>query len=186
VHLPATTRSRVAVATLAGALLSGVLASRVLASSPAPTPSHAASPRTPVPTPRVLPSMPDQLLGLEVVREKVSGGLSHGDNPPYLDAMQFFSLREPDKQLEATLEIGHFNGDARIGSAEFEQEIVQQVGATSLQQQLRFGARRVYVTADNGLSLAVWFNGRDLFVLSMRSAFSQPKALIRAALQVRP
>jgi hypothetical protein len=130
--------------------------------------------------------MPDQLLGLAVVREKVSGGLSHGDNPPFLDAMQLFSLRDPDKQLEATLEIGHFNADARIGRADFEQEIVQQVGATSLQQQLRFGARRVYVTADNGLSLAVWFSGRDLFVLSMRSAFTQPKALIRAALQVRP
>jgi hypothetical protein len=172
-RLPATTRSRVAVAMLAGALLSMVVALQVHAASPAPAP-------------RVLPVMPDQLLGLAVVREKVSGGLSHSDNPPYLDAMQLFSLRDPDKQLEATLEIGHFNGDARIGSVEFEQGIVQQVGATSAQQQLRFGARRVYVTADNGLSIAVWFSGRDLFVLSMRSAFTQPKALIRAALEVRP
>jgi hypothetical protein len=172
-HLPGTARSRVAVAALAGALLSSVVAVQVHASSTAPAP-------------RLLPAMPDQLLGLAVVREKVSGGLSHGDNPPYLDAMQLFSLRDPDKQLEATLEIGHFNGDARIGSVDFEQGIVLQIGATSVQQQLRFGTRRVYVTADNGLSLAVWFSGRDLFVLSMRTAFTQPKALIRAALQVRP
>ena len=43
----------------------------------------------------------------------------------------------------------------------------------------------VFVTRGKRLGIAVWFRGRDMFVLSIREGYREPKTLIREALEVQ-
>jgi len=125
---------------------------------------------------------PSMLNGLLVAPEQV-GPPPAGSRPQLLDAIEFYSLRRPDKELVATLEIGQFRPGTHVTSAAFQQSVAGQVGTqVPLEQQL--GGETVFVTASRQVDLAVWFRDTRLFVLSIRNDYDFPKALIRAALGV--
>jgi hypothetical protein len=172
---------------VAVAALLGALAAVGMRAAAAPTPATPARPAVHAAAQKVTaPAMPAQMLGLDVKQEKTPRKLSGSSDPPYFDAMWLYSLRDDAKGLQAILEVGHFNADAQVGSTDFQQRIAQQIGSTSALRQLRFGADRVDITSNDQLTVAVWFKGRDIFILTVRDTYTQPKSLVRAALGLKP
>ena len=126
--------------------------------------------------------MPPTLNGLAVTAEKLGhpGPRSARD---YLDNIRLFSLRK-GKELEATLQVGRFRTSAP-STTSFHRSIAQQVG-TTVPVENRIGGHTLYVSRGKRLSIAVWFAGRDMFILSIRETYTSPKTLIRTTTQVQP
>jgi hypothetical protein len=120
---------------------------------------------------------PPTLNGLKMSREEIT--LSKTKRKEYLERIELFSLRH-GKQLEATLQVGRFRRDAPIGRASFRRTIAGEVG-TSVPVEQRIAGTTVYLTRARKLAVAVWFRGRELRVLSIRTDYDTPKSLIRAA-----
>ena len=126
--------------------------------------------------------VPAQLGGLTVSVEEVGGATQVKD--PFVEAVGLYSLREAEL-LQGTLQVSRFAENADSEQARFRSSVVQQVGST-VPKAYRMGDRTVYLTAGKRQSIAVWFEGRYFFVLSMREEFERPRALLREALEIEP
>jgi hypothetical protein len=128
-------------------------------------------------------NVPKILNGLAVTAEKVGPPTRAGKQ--YLDHIDLFSLRRADRQLESTLEFGHFRSEAPVHSLLFQRKIAGQIGLTVPVEQ-RLQGTTVFVTTAKRLNVAAWFRDRTIFILSIRDDYDSPKALIRAALEITP
>ena len=128
---------------------------------------------------------PDQMVGLNVVKEDIAKTLAQDKSPLYTDRVGLYSLRDPSKLLEATLEIGHFRSGYQTNSTQFQQSIVGNIGSTQ-PITIRLGVTPVYISSAKGLVLAVWFNGDYMLTLAIRRTFQKDKELLREALGVNP
>lgn len=128
-------------------------------------------------------SIPAELLGLTVEKEDVAGTVAQVDSA-FVDGLALYSLREDDL-VQATLQVSRFNADADIGSSEFRQTIVNQIGSAR-PRAYRLGEKTVYLTTGTKQSIAVWFTGKHMFVLASRSDYDQPRTLLRHVLELQP
>ena len=85
--------------------------------------------------------------------------------------------------MQATLQIARFNAAARPEDEEFREGLVQNLGGTA-GIPTRVGEELVYITQGAKQQVAAWFRGKDMYVLTMRQEFEQPRALLREALEV--
>jgi hypothetical protein len=130
--------------------------------------------------------IPDTLIDLPVKREDISKTLTGVPNNLATDQVSLYSIRNADNLLLATLEVGRFGDSADYKSGGFRKDLAAQIGA-SRSQVLRVGDQLVSITTAKGLTIAIWYRGRYLMVLSMRNTdFFRPKALLRAALEIKP
>lgn len=127
-------------------------------------------------------SIPATIDGLTVKAEQVTKA-KHSDRQ-YLSSIKLYSLRK-GKLLEATLEFGRFRSSAPVSSVSFQRSIAQQLGTTVPVEQ-RLGGVAVYLAKAKSLTLAAWFSGRQLTILSIRTGYVTPKSLIRSALDLTP
>jgi hypothetical protein len=118
--------------------------------------------------------IPAQVLGLDVA----------GARNTYLDQVSLYSFRADDL-LQATLEVARFTESAQVEDPDFRRNIANQVG-NALPRELQMGNQTVFVTAGTRQGLAVWFLDDHMFVLATRDDFEQPRALLRALLEVSP
>jgi hypothetical protein len=130
-----------------------------------------------------VPSVPGQLHGLEVVREDVSATVE-GAERPYFDAVVLYSLRDGD-ELQATLQVGRFAEGTPSSRGKFRNTLLTTIGGGA-PKKLRMGTENVYLTSGDRQSIAIWFRGRHVFILSSREAYDFPRALLREALLVQP
>ena len=126
--------------------------------------------------------VPSTLLGLAVVSESTEGIDDVGRS--YLEAVRLYSLRDGE-QLVATLQVGRFGAGVKWGSTSFQRSVLNQIGA-STPEPVRLGDQTVYITTGVKQRLAVWFTEGHLFVLGAREEYTQPRTLLRAALEVSP
>lgn len=126
--------------------------------------------------------VPEDLMGLKVAAEEIGGAPDVKD--PYVEGVGLYSLRTGDL-LQGTLQVSRFSEDADSETNRFRQAVVSQIGST-VPKAYQMGDRTVYLTAGKRQSIAVWFDGRYFFVLSTRDEFEQPRALLRAALEIKP
>ena len=126
--------------------------------------------------------VPTELLGLRVAVEEIGGAKNVKD--PYVEGVGLYSLREGEL-LQGTLQVSRFAENADSESGRFRSAVVGQIGST-VPKRYRMGGRPVYLTAGKRQSIAVWFEGRYFFVLSMREEFGRPRALLREALEIKP
>ena len=129
-------------------------------------------------------AVPAQLLGYPLQREDIAKALVDNQRTTYFDQVRLYSLRRNDGYLQATLEIGHFRTGSDYGQSYFQQDLVTQVGASE-PIPTEMGGRLVYISSEKGLTIASWFGGRYLYILSVRNTFDQPKTLVRAATALR-
>lgn len=129
-----------------------------------------------------LSSLPSQLLGLTVQQEDVAETLTRV-NSAFVDGLVLYSLRSDDL-VQATLQVSRFGEGARYTQAEFRQTVVNQIGS-SKPRAFRLGERTVHLTTGTKQSIAVWFQGRYMFVLASRADYDQPRTLLRKALELR-
>lgn len=138
--------------------------------------------------------VPPALLGLPVAKEdvlatvnQISGGPEDkpGEGRTYVEGNAFYSVREPDGLLEATIQVTRFTKDAPVKSGRFKRQVVQQIGG-STPQVIKVGDQSVYLTAGAKQKLFAFFKERHLFVLSVRETYPQPRNLLRKALEIEP
>lgn len=132
---------------------------------------------------RQLPAdlLPKEILGLAVQREDVGKDLQV-DRPAYVQALGLYSMRKEDL-VQATLQVGSFNADARARDASFRRAIILQLGGTT-PQEVRIGDRQVFLTSSTKQTLGVWFDRRRFYVLAIRQEFARPRTLLRAVLDL--
>ena len=171
-------RLRLVGAGLAAALLAvwGLTGCARSEASVAPTPGRAVKALD-------LPGLPADLLGLRLARENVGDDLARVPKA-YVDALSLWSLRRDDLVM-ATLQVSRFNAGAAVATDTFRKTVVNQIGATA-PRPVRLGADTVYLTTGTKQSIAVWFKGRDLFVLTTRADYDRPRTLLRRALEIQP
>lgn len=127
--------------------------------------------------------VPSELLGLKSAQEDMTETLTNVRRS-YVDGVGLYSFRQGDL-LEATLQVSRFNDNADVGDARFRQTLLSQIGGT-IPKPVRVGEDTVYLTSATKQTIAVWFRGRNLLVLAVREDYPQPRALLRAALEIRP
>ncbi|MEY2569078.1 MAG: hypothetical protein QOE35_3607 [Actinomycetota bacterium] len=124
--------------------------------------------------------IPSEILGLKVSPETVKDlSSSHG---AYVDQAALYGLRQGDL-LEATLQLTRFNDAAKPTQRDFQQRIIAKLGG-SVPRPVRMGTQTVYFTTAAKQTLAIWFKGRMLYVLSAREDYAFPRSLVRAALEI--
>ena len=123
------------------------------------------------------------LRGLKVVHEDVSATLKDSRRP-YFDRAVLYSLRDGD-QLEATLQIGRFAKGVDTHRRAFRSALLATIGGGTAKQ-LRMGNEKVYLTAGDRQSVAVWFRDPYLFILSSREDYKYPRSLLRQAMALQP
>lgn len=128
--------------------------------------------------------LPQRLSGLEVRHEDVEVELKQVRRS-YAQAAGLWSLRRDDDRVQATLEIVRFFDEPRYSSAAFRRTIVNQIGS-SRPAETRMGDHAVYRTTGTKQTVALWFSGRHMLLLSIRDDLKTPRALIRRALEVSP
>lgn len=127
--------------------------------------------------------VPPTLHGLRVKEEDIKETLD-GVKRPYLEATTLYSLRAGEA-LQATLQVGRFTGEARYRTTSFRRSLANRVGNGSAHD-VRMGDQRLWLTSGDRQSIAVWFRGDYVFILSSREEYSQSRALLREALGITP
>lgn len=125
--------------------------------------------------------IPSALNGLALVPEDAHRTLSRVSRT-YVRAAGLYSLRQNDL-VEATLQVMQLDRTARYRDEKFRQSVVSQIGGSN-PIVLRVGDATVYSTSISHQGVEIWFRGANLFVLSIRSDYAQPRSLLRAALGV--
>ena len=127
--------------------------------------------------------LPAKILDLNVTSEDVSDQLAT-QNRSFVRQVSLFGLRKGDL-LKATLQVSVFNDEAKLDRAAFRNRILRDIGRT-VPQEVRLGDERVHVTTGNRQTIAVWFKGDDMLILSVRADYEQPRSLLRALLDIAP
>lgn len=130
-------------------------------------------------------NVPPTILGLPIAKEDVLATVNQLEGRTYVEGNAFYSAREPDGLLEATIQVTKFTDDAPYKSGKFKRQVVQQIGG-STPQVLKVGKETVYLTAGAKQKLFAFYKGRHLFVISVRETYPQPRNLLRKALEIQP
>jgi hypothetical protein len=125
--------------------------------------------------------LPPEVLGLKVQQEEIANALDEV-RPSYVAEAALYSLRTPDDLLQASLQVSRFKDEKRYQTSEFRRTIITQLGA-SPPRATRMGDRVVWRTSGSNLALAVWFEGKFMYLLSIRDDFDRPRSLIRTLLE---
>lgn len=127
-------------------------------------------------------SMPATILGLEVHQEDVSTSLAETKNT-YASQASLYSLRD-ENLVVATLQATTLTDAFEHEKAREREALAVKIGGGRAQQ-FRVGSETVFLTQGQRQRIALWFRGRNLFVLSVRQDFERPRSLIREALEIR-
>ncbi len=127
--------------------------------------------------------VPPSLSGLRVEEEDIGEALE-GAKRPYLEAATLYSLRDGDA-LQATLQVGRFAPGERYETLEFRQTLASRI-ADGAATDVRMGDHTIWLTSGDRQSIAVWFNGGYVFILSAREEYTGSRALLREALGIQP
>jgi len=123
--------------------------------------------------------LPQQIAGLQVVREDIKSNLK-GIDRPYVDTVAVFSLRE-DELLRASLQVSRFNAAARPEDRKFTDSIAATIGGAS-PEKFRVSDKDVFTTAASDQVVFTWFGGDGMFVLAVQQDFEFPRTLLRRVL----
>lgn len=126
--------------------------------------------------------LPSDLGDLQVQQEQLPSQIANSTKS-YARKVGFYSLRK-NKLVEGTLEVIEFNPSADSGSAKFQTAVVDQVSG-GVPEHLVLNGHDVYQSPGTGATLNVWFHGRYLLVLTIRSSYSHPRTLTESALEMK-
>ena len=154
----------------ASAVLLGACANRVVA-PPAQSVAHV--------EPMSAGVLPAHLADLTVQNESLPGQIRSATGS-YATSIGFYSLRKT-KLVEATLEVIKLSSSANWRSAGFRTSLVNQLSG-SVPNQIDLDGHSVYQSAGSGSTEDVWFNGRYVLLLTIRSNYPTPRSLAESAL----
>jgi len=124
--------------------------------------------------------LPSEVLGLNVHDEHTTIDTKvTKQNRSYVDAIGLLSFRRGDL-LQATLQISRLTNAAARHPDRFRSTVLQGVlGSAREPTPFRIENHKVYLTSGDQQSIALWFQGKSLYLLTVRSDFKQPRTLLR-------
>lgn len=125
--------------------------------------------------------LPATVLDLGVAPEKFSATLLAGQEP-YIEALGMFGLRKGDL-LQATMQVSRFESPTTIRDALFRRSLAGQIGGTGQPAISRVGNETVYIMPSGRQTLAVWYGSEEMYVLTVRPEYPQPRRLLRAMVE---
>jgi hypothetical protein len=135
-------------------------------------------------TPLKASPVPPNLNGLRVAEEDIGDTLDAARRP-YLDAATLYSLRKDDDSLQATLQVGKFAADAKYRDEDFQLTLVNNIGSGTARD-FRMADKRVWLTTGDRQTIAVWFTGQYVFIMSAREEYLNTRSLLRTAMEIKP
>jgi hypothetical protein len=126
-------------------------------------------------------ALPPTIHGLTLRVEDMSKQLKLAKDT-YVQSAGVFSLRQGEL-VEATLQVTRFTSDFDYRSATARSTLASRLGG-SRAETIRLGDDTVYLTQGQRQRLALWYRGAYLYVLSTRGDYTEPRALLRSALEV--
>ena len=121
--------------------------------------------------------MPAEVAGLRVQSEDITKALAQV-NVSYVREAALYSLRGADDVVQATLQIHRFGSEPRFQSPQFRGTIITQL-ATTPPRATRMGKLTIYRSAGGNQRVALWFDGRVMYLLTIRNEVPNPRTLIR-------
>lgn len=126
-------------------------------------------------------TLPATVLDLSVAQEDFSATLLAGQEP-YIDALGVFGLRLGDL-LQATVQVSRFQDAGHLRDPIFRRSLAGQIGGSGQPSATRVGQDTVYIMPSGRQTLAVWYGTDEVFVLTVRPEYPQPRRLLRALVE---
>ena len=120
--------------------------------------------------------LPATLLDLNVAPEPVKDKLK-GSGDTYAERLGLYSFRKGEL-LQATLQVTRLGSEAKVKDEEFRLGVVRGI-ATGEISEMRMADKTVWLSQSLRQNVAIWFDDRQLFVLSAREEFDRPRTLLR-------
>lgn len=124
--------------------------------------------------------LPANVLDLAVSSENFSATLLEGQEP-YIGALGMFGLRRGDL-LQATIQVSRFLSPKTSEDPFFRRSLAGQIGGGSPTAS-RVGDETVFIMPSGRQTLAVWYAADEMFVLTVRPEYTQPRRLLRALVE---
>lgn len=125
--------------------------------------------------------LPHTVLDLAVSKEDFSATLLKGQEP-YIDALGMFGLRRGDL-LQATIQVSRFVTRKTLNDPLFRRSLAGQIGGSGQPSVSRVGIETVFIMPSGRQTLAVWYGPDEMFVLTVRPEYKQPRRLLRALVE---
>lgn len=125
--------------------------------------------------------LPPSLLDLTVSKEDFSATLLAGQEP-YIDALGVFGLRR-DALLQATIQVSRFITPETIKDPLFRRSLAAQIGGGAQPSVSRVGSETVFIMPSGSQTLAVWYGTSEMYVLTVRPEYKQPRRLLRSLVE---
>ncbi|MGQ0434042.1 MAG: hypothetical protein ACT452_16750 [Microthrixaceae bacterium] len=125
--------------------------------------------------------LPATVLDLGIGAEEFSATLLAGQEP-YIEALGMFGLRKGDL-LQATMQVSRFDSPSTIRNPVFRRSLAGQIGGTGQPSVSRVGDETVFIMPSGRQTLAVWYGSEEMYVLTVRPEYSQPRRLLRAMVE---
>lgn len=126
-------------------------------------------------------TLPATVLDLGVAQEDFSATLVAGQEP-YIEALSMFGLRRGDL-LQATVQVSRFKDAATIEDPLFRRALAGQIGGGAQPNLSRVGEQTVFIMPSGRQTLAVWYGAEEMYVLTVRPEYEQPRRLLRELLE---
>jgi len=121
-------------------------------------------------------------LSVHAENDKLSKDVTRAQRS-YVDAVGLYSFRKGDL-LQATLQVSHF-AKAANDNRQFRDTIIGQIAQSGREAQaFRVSGHTVYIAPGTQQSVALWFRGHTMYLLTARREYEQPRALMRELLKV--
>lgn len=126
-------------------------------------------------------ALPATVLDLAVSPEEFSATLLAGQQP-YIGALGMFALRRGDL-LQATVQVSQFREPETNDDPVFRRSLAGQIGGSGEPTVSRVGDETVFIMPSGRQTLAVWYGPADMYVLTVRPEYKQPRRLLRALIE---
>lgn len=126
-------------------------------------------------------ALPTTVLDLGVAKEDFSATLLAGQEP-YIGALGMFGLRKGDL-LQATIQVSRFRDPTVIDDPLFRRSLASQIGGSGQPAVSRVGEETVFIMPSGRQTLAVWYGSKEMYVLTVRPEYAQPRRLLRALVE---
>lgn len=128
--------------------------------------------------------LPAKLAGLTVKPETVTKALAKAKQS-YVDRVGFYSLRDADKVVQATIQLSAFGPSARLDDPEFRRQIVLQ-SSPGAPAPVDVAGTQVQQSTGTKSTVSIWFSEDRLVVLTVLLTYNGGRGLLEQTVKALP
>lgn len=129
-------------------------------------------------------ALPAKLGPLTVKPETVDKALEKAKQS-YVDAVGFYSLRDPEKRVQGTVQLSAFGPSARLDDPDFRRQIVLQ-SSPGTPSSVNVAGTTVQQSTGTKSTVSIWFSEDRLVVLTALKSYTGGRGLLEQAVAALP